>query len=136
MTIFLNVIFFIFLVLLTSVNAKEQNPNIICSNYNKSILLEFLFINQNNYFDDDVFKKINSKFIKIGKIVGQKPKLFILFEDKYAFLGVDFAWHLDKKTIKKAYLSSNKINNFGFCPTIFPILINLLLIFLKTSSSK
>jgi hypothetical protein len=100
MTIFLNVIFFIFLVLLTSVNAKEQNPNIICSNYNKSILLEFLFINQSNYFDDDVFKKINSKFIKIGKIVGQKPKLFILFEDKYAFLGVDFAWHLDKKTMK------------------------------------
>ena len=100
MRIFLNAIFFIFLILLTSVNAKEQNPNIICSNYNKSILLEFLFINNNNNFYDDVFKKINNRFIKIGKVVGQKSKLFILYEDKYAFLGVDFAWHLDKNTMK------------------------------------
>ena len=23
-----------------------------------------------------------------------------MFEDKYAFLGIDFAWHLDKNTMK------------------------------------
>ena len=25
---------------------------------------------------------------------------FILFEDKYAYLGVDFAWHYDKNTYR------------------------------------
>ena len=34
------------------------------------------------------------------EVVGQKSSSFILFEDKYQFLGVDFAWHLDKNTKK------------------------------------
>jgi len=80
--------------------AKETNPNIICSNVNKSYSLEFSFKNNNNHFYDNAFKKIKNKFIEIGSIVGQKSNSFILFEDKYAFLGVDFAWHLDINTMR------------------------------------
>ena len=81
-------------------NAENTNYGIICNNVDKSILLEFLFKNKKNNLFADTFKKINGQFIKIGKVVGQKSSSFILFEDKYAFLGVDFAWHLDKNTMK------------------------------------
>ena len=81
-------------------NAENINYGIICKNVDKSILLEFLFKNKKNNLFADTFKKINGQFIKIGKVVGQKSSSFILFEDKYAFLGVDFAWHLDKNTMK------------------------------------
>ena len=83
-----------------SANAENINHGIICNNIDKSILLEFLFKNKKNNLFTDTFKKINGKFVNIGKIVGQKSSSFILFEDKYAFLGVDFAWHLDKNTMK------------------------------------
>ena len=81
-------------------NAENINYGIICKNVDKSILLEFLFKNKKNNLFADTFKKINGQFIKIGKVVGQRSSSFILFEDKYAFLGVDFAWHLDKNTMK------------------------------------
>ena len=81
-------------------HAKETNANIICSNVNKSYSLEFSFKKNNNHFYDNAFKKIKNKFIEIGSIVGQKSNSFILFEDKYAFLGVDFAWHLDINTMR------------------------------------
>jgi lipopolysaccharide assembly outer membrane protein LptD (OstA) len=81
-------------------HAIETNANIICSNDSKSNVIEFSFKNNNNHFYDYAFKKIKNKFIEIGSIVGQKPNSFILFEDKYAFLGVDFAWHLDKNTMR------------------------------------
>ena len=81
-------------------NAENINYGIICKNVDKSILLEFLFKNKKNNLFADTFKKINGQFIKIGKVVGQKSSSFVLFEDKYAFLGVDFAWHLDKNTMK------------------------------------
>jgi len=60
--------------------------------------IEYLVI----YFNKrkNLIKKIKNKFIEIGSIVGQKSNSFILFEDKYAFLGVDFAWHLDKNTMR------------------------------------
>ena len=91
--------FFIFLLKPWLANAENINHGIICNNVDKSILLEFLFKNKKKLFAD-VFKKIDGQFIKIGKVVGQKSSSFILFEDKYAFLGVDFAWHLDKNTMK------------------------------------
>ena len=47
-----------------------------------------------------VYKKIKKRFIEIGEVVGQKNSSFILFEDKYAYLGVDFAWHYDKNTYR------------------------------------
>ena len=104
-------IFFIFFIFSKSINANNYNPNIVCSNNDKSILLEFAFKNKNDFFYDDVFKKIKNKFIKIGSVVGQKLNSFILFEDKYAFLGVDFAWHLDKNTkkLKPVLLSEGSI---------------------------
>ena len=48
-----------------SINANNSTPNIICSNNNKSNLLEFAFKNKNDFFYDDVFKKIKNKFIKL-----------------------------------------------------------------------
>lgn len=91
---------FVFFLKPCLVNAENKNHGLICNNVNKSILLEFLFKNKKNNLFRDVFKKVNGQFIKIGKVVGQKSSSFILFEDKYAFLGVDFAWHLDKNTMK------------------------------------
>ena len=100
MRILLSVIFLYFFVISKSSHATQSNVNIICSNESKSNILEFSFKNNNNYFYDYAFKKIKNKFIEIGSIVGQKSNSFILFEDKYAFLGVDFAWHLDKNTMR------------------------------------
>ena len=100
MRILFSLILLYFFVILKFSHAKETNANIICSNVDKSYSLEFLFKNNNNHFYDNAFKKIKNKFIKIGSIVGQKSNSFILFEDKYAFLGVDFAWHLDKNTMR------------------------------------
>ena len=100
MRILLSTIFLYFFVISKPSYAIETNANIICSNDSKSNLLEFSFKNNNNHFYDYAFKKIKNKFIEIGSIVGQKSNSFILFEDKYAFLGVDFAWHLDQNTMK------------------------------------
>ncbi|MDC0549204.1 hypothetical protein OAP20_05615 [Alphaproteobacteria bacterium] len=100
MRILFSLILLYFFVILKFSHAKETNANIICSNVNKSYSLEFSFKNNNDHFYDNAFKKIKNKFIKIGSIVGQKSNSFILFEDKYAFLGVDFAWHLDKNTMR------------------------------------
>jgi hypothetical protein len=100
MRILFSLILLYFFVILKFSHAKETNANIICSNVNKSYSLEFSFKNNNNHFYDNAFKKIKNKLIKIGSIVGQKSNSFILFEDKYAFLGVDFAWHLDKNTMR------------------------------------
>ena len=100
MKILLSLILLYFFVISKQSFATEIYANIICSNDSKSNLLEFSFKNNNNHFYDYAFKKIKNKFIEIGSIVGQKSNSFILFEDKYAFLGVDFAWHLDKNTMR------------------------------------
>ena len=100
MRILFSLILLYFFVISKSSYTTETNANIICNNVNKSYSLEFSFKNNNNHFYDNAFKKIKNKFIKIGSIVGQKSNSFILFEDKYAFLGVDFAWHLDKNTMR------------------------------------
>ena len=44
-------------------------------------------------------------------MVGFKNQSFILFEDKYKYLGVDFAWHLDNNTmeLKPVVLSESTI---------------------------
>ena len=104
MRILLSVIFLYFLFIVKPSHAIETNANIICSNDSKSNVIEFSFKNNNNHFYDYAFKKIKNKFIEIGSIVGQKPNSFILFEDKYAFLGVDFAWHLDKNTMRLKHI--------------------------------
>ena len=96
MKIFWIFLLFIFLII-KLVKAEEKPLFIKCKNENKTEILIFK-INKNKKLYTTVYKKIKNRFIEIGEVVGQKHSSFILFEDKYAFLGVDFAWHYDKNT--------------------------------------
>ena len=96
MKIFWFFLLFIFLII-KLVKAEEKPLFIKCKNENMIEILIFK-INKNKKLYTTVYKKIKNKFIEIGEVVGQKHSSFILFEDKYAFLGVDFAWHYDKNT--------------------------------------
>ena len=89
---------FIFLILIYS-NAYGTEPytGIICGDENKKTKLEFFFKEKGEGLIQ-VFKRIEGKFIQVGKVVGQKPGSFTLWEDKNAYKGIDFAWHLDKVT--------------------------------------
>ena len=93
-------ILFIFTFVITKSAKAEEKPFFIkCTNQKNSIVLDFK-INKHKNSYTTVYKKIKNKFIEIGEVVGQKKSSFILFEDKYAYLGVDFAWHYDKNTYK------------------------------------
>ena len=93
-------ILFIFTFEITKSAQAEEKPFFIkCTNQKNSIVLDFK-INKHKNSYTTVYKKIKNKFIEIGEVVGQKKSSFILFEDKYAYLGVDFAWHYDKNTYK------------------------------------
>ena len=93
-------ILFIFTFVITKSAQAEEKPFFIkCTNQKNSIVLDFK-INKHNNSYTTVYRKIKNKFIEIGEVVGQKKSSFILFEDKYAYLGVDFAWHYDKNTYK------------------------------------
>ena len=98
MKIFWFLLFFTFLII-KLVKADEKPLFIKCKSLDESTILDFK-INKDNNLYTKVFKKIKNNFIKIGEVVGQKEASFILFEDKYAYLGVDFAWHYDKNTLK------------------------------------
>jgi hypothetical protein len=93
-------ILFIFTFVITKSAQAEEKPFFIkCTNQKNSIVLDFK-INKHKNSYTIVYRKIKNKFIEIGEVVGQKKSSFILFEDKYAYLGVDFAWHYDKNTYK------------------------------------
>ena len=93
-------ILFIFTFVITKSALTEEKPFFIkCTNQKNSIVLDFK-INKHKNSYTTVYRKIKNKFIEIGEVVGQKKSSFILFEDKYAYLGVDFAWHYDKNTHK------------------------------------
>ena len=93
-------IVFIFTFVITKSAQAEEKPFFIkCTNQKNSIVLDFK-INKHKNSYTTVYRKIKNKFIEIGEVVGQKKSSFILFEDKYAYLGVDFAWHYDKNTYK------------------------------------
>lgn len=93
-------ILFIFTFVITKSAQAEEKPFFIkCTNQKNSIVLDFK-INKHKNSYTTVYRKIKNKFIEIGEVVGQKKFSFILFEDKYAYLGVDFAWHYDKNTYK------------------------------------
>ena len=98
MKFFWILLFFTFLTI-KSVKAEKKPLFIKCKNLNETTILDFK-INKDNNLYTTVFKKIKNNFIEIGEVVGQKEDSFILFEDKYAYLGVDFAWHYDKNTLK------------------------------------
>ena len=98
MKFFWILLFFTFLTI-KSVKAEKKPLFIKCKNLNETTILDFK-INKDKNLYTTVFKKIKNNFIEIGEVVGQKRDSFILFEDKYAYLGVDFAWHYDKNTLK------------------------------------
>ena len=98
MKFFWILLFFTFLII-KLVKAEEKPLFIKCKNLNETTILDFK-INKDKNLYTTVFKKIKNNFIEIGEVVGQKEDSFILFEDKYAYLGVDFAWHYDKNTLK------------------------------------
>ena len=98
MKFFWILLFFTFLTI-KLVKAEKKLLFIKCKNLNETTILDFK-INKDKNLYTTVFKKIKNNFIEIGEVVGQKEDSFILFEDKYAYLGVDFAWHYDKNTLK------------------------------------
>jgi len=117
-----NFIFLIFLIFSLAKNAiaSEIEIKLICKNETNAE--EFILRSDNKQTLKSVFKKYKGKFIPIGEVVGFKNKSFILFEDKYKYLGVDFAWHLDNNTmeLKPVVLSEstirlNKIPKKLFC---------------------
>ena len=98
MNFFLFLLFSLF-IMIKSVKADEKPLLLDCKNINNTIILNFKINKKKNLYTT-VYKKIKNNFIEIGEVVGQKHSSFILFEDKYAYLGVDFAWHYDKNTLK------------------------------------
>ena len=109
-TIIKLLLLFIF-VLSSKLYAEEDFTNLICNNKTNSKLIEFQFEKKNKNLFSKVYKKIKGNLIIIGEVVGEKSSSFILFEDKYQFLGVDFAWHLDSNTkiLKPVLLSEGTI---------------------------
>ena len=106
-----NFIFLIFLILYLSKNsiASERDINLVCKN--GSDIEEFILSSDHQHKLKSALKKYKGKFIPIGEVVGFKNQSFILFEDKYKYLGVDFAWHLDNNTmeLKPVVLSESTI---------------------------
>ncbi len=98
MNFFFILLFLIFLII-KSVIADEKTLSIKCKNLDNTTVLNFKINKKKNLYTT-VYKKIKKRFIEIGEVVGQKNSSFILFEDKYAYLGVDFAWHYDKNTYR------------------------------------
>ena len=96
---FLWILLFLSFLIIKLVKAEEKPLFIKCKSLDDNTILDFK-INKDNELYTTVFKKIKNNFIEIGEVVGQKEDTFILFEDKYAYLGVDFAWHYDKNTLK------------------------------------
>ena len=123
MKFFWILLFFTFLTI-KSVKAEKKPLFIKCKNLNETTILDFK-INKDKNLYTTVFKKIKNNFIEIGEVVGQKEDSFILFEDKYAYLGVDFAWHYDKNTLKlkpillsKGTIKLNKLPEELLCVSI------------------
>ena len=98
MNFFFILLFLIFLIIKSAI-ADEKALSIKCKNLNNTKVLNFKINKKKNLYTT-VYKKIKKRFIEIGEVVGQKNSSFILFEDKYAYLGVDFAWHYDKNTYR------------------------------------
>ncbi len=93
------ILFTFMLLIIKSAIADEKILSMKCKNLNNTSILNFKINKKKNLYTT-VYKKIKKRFIEIGEVVGQKHSSFILFEDKYAYLGVDFAWHYDKNTYR------------------------------------
>lgn len=96
---FFSILLLLIFLIIKSAIADEKTLSIKCKNLNDTTVLNFKINKKKNLYTT-VYKKIKKRFIEIGEVVGQKNSSFILFEDKYAYLGVDFAWHYDKNTYR------------------------------------
>ena len=96
---FFSILLFLIFLIIKSAIADEKTLSIKCKNLKNTKVLNFKINKKKNLYTT-VYKKIKKRFIEIGEVVGQKNSSFILFEDKYAYLGVDFAWHYDKNTYR------------------------------------
>lgn len=96
---FFSILLLLIFLIIKSAIADEKTLSIKCKNLNNTTVLNFKINKKKNLYTT-VYKKIKKRFIEIGEVVGQKNSSFILFEDKYAYLGVDFAWHYDKNTYR------------------------------------
>ena len=85
MNFFFILLFLIFLIIKSAI-ADEKTLSIKCKNLNNTTVLNFKINKKKNLYTT-VYKKIKKRFIEIGEVVGQKNSSFILFEDKYAYLG-------------------------------------------------
>ena len=117
-----NLIILIFLIFNLAKNsiASEIDVKLICKN--ETSAEEFILRSDSKQTLKSVFKKYKGKFILVGEVVGYKKLSFILFEDKYKYLGVDFAWHLDNNTMKlkpvvlsESTIKLNKTPKILFC---------------------
>ena len=93
------ILFTFILLIIKLAIADEKTFSIKCKNLNNTTILNFKINKKKNLYTT-VYKKIKKRFIEIGEVIGQKHSSFILSEDKYAYLGVDFAWHYDKNTYR------------------------------------
>ena len=77
--------------------------------------------------DIRVFKRVSGEFMNVGKVVGQKPGSFSLWEDKHTLKGLDFAWHLDKITgVLKPFILSSSWKKITYYKNSLPIVEEIL----------
>ena len=69
-----------------------------CSDDNSKF--EFLFDRSKDMDNPKVYRRINGKFIQIGKLLAEKQGAYVIWEDKEFFKTTDFAWTFDKVTSK------------------------------------
>ena len=92
----------ILLLSLISFESKAFEPysGISCHNSSKNGIIEFFFKHDENFIYAKAFKRVKGEFVQIGDVVGQKISSFILFEDNTVDKHLNFAWHLDKNTMR------------------------------------
>ncbi len=113
-------IFFIFSLLISTwqVFATEPYTGIICTNKKQTTKLEFFFKKKGQGFTK-VYKRIEGQFVEVGQVVGHKAGSFTLWEDKNAYKGIDFAWHLDKVTgVMRPFILSESTRQIEINPEL------------------
>ena len=98
--------------------ATEPYTGIICTNKKQTTKLEFFFKEKGQGFTK-VYKRIEGQFVEVGQVVGHKAGSFTLWEDKNAYKGIDFAWHLDKVTgVMRPFILSESTRQIEINPEL------------------
>ena len=94
--------------------AFEPHSGISCHGSISKSKSEFFFKHDENFIYATAYKRVNGKFINVGKVVGQKISSFILFEDNTIDKNLNFAWHIDMvtKNLKPFIVTVNSKNKF------------------------